>query len=337
MTTGFNVQHSNLNGTVLDQDTQIKGDYTHVLPWAFLRLMISDEKNLEFRYRTSTREPSITELQPFIDNSDPLRTYVGNPALTPEYRHSLRMQYRYFNQFTFINLFSSLSVTFTDDRIVLSREIDQLKQKIQPVNSNGGWTTNGRLDFGLPIRPLGLEFEVENRLMYSTGSEFVEAAENKSRILRYTLELELENRNREIFDLEAGSRWTFNNVHYSLNDELNQTYVNTTLYSELSYYPTKEWTMYTSLNYRLYDQDVFGSGQNVALLEASISRLLLRDKVEVQFSVLDLLNQNQGVNFTNSSLYIQEERIESLGRYMMFKLTYRLSEFGRGGRGRRPF
>ena len=40
--------------------------------------------------------------------------------------------------------------------------------------------------------------------------------------------------------------------------------------------------------------------------------------------VLDLLNQNQGVNITTSASLIQEERIESLGQYVMLKFTYRL-------------
>jgi hypothetical protein len=39
---------------------------------------------------------------------------------------------------------------------------------------------------------------------------------------------------------------------------------------------------------------------------------------------IDLLNQNQGVNITNSPSYIQKERIESLGRHRMMKFIYRL-------------
>ncbi len=81
----------------------------------------------------------------------------------------------------------------------------------------------------------------------------------------------------------------------------------------------------------MYDQEVF-AGQNVALLEASISRLFMNERAEIQLVGIDLLDQNQGVNITNSPSYIQEERIESLGRYLMLKFVYRLRPGSRRGR-----
>ena len=95
------------------------------------------------------------------------------------------------------------------------------------------------------------------------------------------------------------------------------------------------WTLITSLNYRIFDQEIFGPGQNVAIMNASISRLVMNNRVEVRLAGVDLLNQNQGVSLTNTSAYVQEERIESLGRYLMLRLTYRLGSLGRGGQGGR--
>ncbi|MFQ5571807.1 MAG: outer membrane beta-barrel protein [Rhodothermales bacterium] len=333
-TSGVNIQRSTLDGTVLDRDEQITNGYTHILPWAIFKIVLSDGKNMDFRYRTSTREPSITELQPFADNSDPLNIYMGNPTLAPEYRHSFTAQYRFFDQFSFVNLFTSFTVTYTKDRIVPSRSVDeQLRQVVTSVNSDGGWVTNGSVSFGTPIRPIGVRLNLSNRLMYSTGSEFVNEAENVSRILRNTVTAGLSNRSKEVFDVRAGGRLTFNSVDYSLNEELNQSYINSTFYASGSYYLGDTWTFNMSLNYRVFDQGVFGPGQNIALLEASISRLFMNNRAEMQMAGLDLLNQNQGVNFTNSSTSIQEERIESLGRYLMLKFIYRLS--GQGSRGRK--
>ena len=68
-------------------------------------------------------------------------------------------------------------------------------------------------------------------------------------------------------------------------------------------------------------------------MNGSISRLVMNNRVEVRLAGVDLLNQNQGVSLTNTSAYIQEERIESLGRYLMLRFTYRLGSLGRGGRG----
>ena len=340
LTTGVNVQRSNLQGVVLDAGETITNGFTHVLPWALFRTSLKEGRSLDLRYNARTREPSVTELQPFADNSNPLRVNVGNPALTPEYRHAVRAQFRSYDQFSFVNLFAAFNATYTRNRIVPSRQVDaQLRQVISAVNSDIGWDMGGNVYFGTPLRRLGVRLDLSNNFSASTGSEFVNDAENKSRILRNTSGVRVSNRARDIIDIEAGFRATLNNINYSLNEELNRNYVNSTFDAEASYHPGFAWTIRGALYYRIYDQEVFGPGQNVAILEASISRLVMNERAEVQLSVDDLLNQNQGVNFTNSSTYIQEERIESLGRYVMLKFMYRLSPLGnfggKGGRGSR--
>ena len=157
--------------------------------------------------------------------------------------------------------------------------------------------------------------------------------ENVSRIFTQRVDASLENRDKNVFDLRVGSRLSFNNVDYSLNEELAQEYLNKTLYANGTLYYGNGWTLNSALNYQFYDQEIFGAGQNVAMWEASIARLVMDNRVEVQLVGFDLLNQNQGVNLSNTSAYIQEERVESLGRYIMLRLTYKLGNLGRGGRG----
>ena len=322
---GLQVQGSDLNNIVLDRDEQFTNEYTDLLPSANFRIQFDEGENLDVRYTTSTREPTTTELQPYADNSDPLNVYVGSPDLTPEYTHRLNTEYRFFDQFSFVNLFTYLRMTYTKDDIVPSRTVGPLaRQVVTLVNSGGGWTTNGGINFGTPIRRLGARLNVEYGVTYAKASEFVNQAENRSRLLRNTIDVGLENRAKDVFDIRAGGRFTFNDVDYSLNEELNQGYLNRTFYATGTYYLGDAWTFNASMDYRLYDQEVFGPGQNVALLGASISRLVRDEQLEIQLVAFDLLNQNQGVSITSSSSFIQEERIQSLGQYLMLKFVYRL-------------
>ena len=58
----------------------------------------------------------------------------------------------------------------------------------------------------------------------------------------------------------------------------------------------------------------------------------MNNKAEIQLVGLDLLNRNVSVNYSNTGNFIQEERINSLGRYFMLKFVYNLSGIGnRGG------
>ena len=332
---GLQVQNSNLDGIILDRDEKIENRYTHVLPSLNYRYQFKPGTNLNFNYSASTREPTMTELQPFTDNSDPLNVYTGNPDLTPEYSHGFRGEYRYFDMFSFVNLFTYLNVTYTTDDIVLSRTVDDKGlQELTPINSGQGWTVNSGVNFGRPIRTIGARTQLDYSITYSKGSEFINEAENESRILSHSVNASLENRDKELFDVRAGARFSFNDVEYSLNKDLNQDYVNSIYYASGSYYLGDLWTLTSSFNYQTYDEDVFGPGQNVALLQASISRLIMNERAELQLIGYDLLNQNQSVAFTTTSSLIQETRVESLGHYLILKVNYKLGMAG-GGFGKR--
>jgi outer membrane receptor protein involved in Fe transport len=328
---GVRVQNSDLDGTVLDRDERIENGFTHVLPSADFRIQFDDAKTLRLRYTTSTREPSMTELQPFADNTNPTRIYIGNPNLTPEYSHSVNADYRFFDQFSFVNLFTYLRFSYTNNDIIQSRVSDaQALQTITPVNIDHSWSTNGGITYGRPIRRIGARINLNYSVNYTRGVELLNGLENKSRVWRNTIDASIDNRNKDIFDLRAGARFAFNDVEYTLNDELNQGYLDKTFYGNGMLYFGSGWTVSTTFNYRLYDEAVFGAGdRNVAMLQASVSKLALSDRVELEMVAFDLLDQNKGVAYTSGASFIQERRTESLGRYVMLKVMYRLGALGR--------
>jgi hypothetical protein len=340
---GLQVQRSNLDGTILDRDEYIENGYTHVLPSADYRIQLDEAKTLNFRYTTSTREPSMTELQPFADNTNPIRTYIGNPNLTPEYSHSFNADYRFFDQFSFVNLFTYLRFSYTNDDIVQSRVIDeQALQTVMPVNIDHSWSTNGGVTYGRPIRSVGARINLNYSFNYTRGVEILNELENNSRVLRNTIEASIDNRDKEIFDVRAGARYSFNDIQNTLNQELNQVYLDRTFYGNAMLHYGAGWTFSTTLNYRLYDESVFGVGdRNVAMLQASISKLAMNNRVELELIGFDILDQNKGVAYTTGTSFIQERRTESLGQYIMLKVMYRLgsrrggaAQGGGGGRRR---
>lgn len=330
------VQKSDLEGTIVNRSVDVSNGYTHILPSIYFRRSLTEASTIQLRYSTSTREPSLNELQPFIDNSNPLSVFIGNPDLEPQYTHSVYSEYRFFDQYTFVNVFASLRSSWTKDQIVQSRTIDeQLKQTFTNVNSGDGFSHSARATFGTPIRKLGIQINFNNSLNWSTGSQFINAEENKSRIIRYSPSLTVQNRFRDVFDVRGTYSLTFNDVDYSLNKEQNRQYTNSSLRFSGDLF-RGGWTFGTAVDFRMYDQKAFGGAENRALVEATVSKLLPNERTEIQFVVRDLLNQNQGISYSNSNNYIQETRVETLARYMMLKLIHKLSKGAApSGRGRR--
>ncbi len=331
---GLQAQRSRLEGTIDGRDDAIENGYTRVLPSADLRVQLSETQNVSFRYSTATREPSMEELQPFQDNTSPTNVYMGNPDLQPEYTHSVNGDWRYFDPFSFLNVFTYARLSRTGDDIVTSRTIDERGfQTLQPVNAGTSWSASGGINFGRPVRPLGINLSIDYSTSLTRRPEFVNGDENRARILGNTVSFQAQNRTKDRFDLSAVARFQLSDVEYSLNDDLDQSYMNSSYTLRGSMYVGDNWTVGGDWAWQRYDPDVFGDVENVALLNLSLSRFVMNEKGSIEISAVDLMNESQVVNFDTSPNSISESRTQALGRYLLIRFNYRLGNLG--GRGRR--
>ncbi|NNF03111.1 MAG: TonB-dependent receptor [Rhodothermales bacterium] len=323
---GAEVQTSTLEGDIRGRDETISRSYTHVLPSANLRHTIKEGMRIGLNYRTSTREPSMRELQPFTDNTDPQNVYVGNPNLKPEYTHALSVNLTYFDAFTFRNVFTFLRFTYTEDNITSSRTIeDNFSQTRTSVNAGEEWSAMGHVNVGTPINPLRATLRLSDNLNYSRGTELINGDENETRTIRNTVGVRLENRYKDRFDISANADFTFNVNEYSLNPQLDQSYVNASYRGSGTVYIRDVWQVGAELDYRVYSQEVFGEAQNVPSLNASVTRYLMDNRVEVELVGQDLLDESLGISYTNTSNYVQRSEYNAIGRYIMLRFRYNLS------------
>ena len=259
LTLGIRLQRSNLEGVILGRGASIANGYTHLLANARLKKEIKEGQTLQIRYDGSSREPSLTQLQPYADNTDPLNIYSGNPDLRPEYRHRVNADYRFFDEVTFINLRTFTRFTYTDDNISMSRVFDERGfQTRMPVNTSGEWSGTLGANFDTPIRRLGIDVELEYDVSYSEGTELVNHAANESRILRNSLEIGVDNREKDRIDVRASVSFNFNDVAYSLNQELDRGYVNSQYRAEATWHIGDAWTLESDFRHRVFDQGLFG-------------------------------------------------------------------------------
>ncbi len=334
---GVTLERTSLRGILTDAQEEVTSDYTYVLPWVRYRWRLATGKRIGLRYSGRSRVPSITELQPFTDNSDPLRIYMGNPDLRPEYSHTVRGDFNTYDQFSFVGFSAGFNMQLTQSEIVTTRTVDeQLRQVQSRVNAEAvSWSAGGRVGFETPIRPLGITVDISNDFSASVGAEFINGAENTNQRIVNSAGVRVRNRSAEVVEAEIGVKATYNDNRYSLNTEANQSYVNSTINSDIAWYPSENLTFESTLWYRIFDRDVFDNQytgrfpstfsrqSNILRLDLAISHLLLDGRGEVRLEIFDVFDQNTGVNYTNTATYVQESRVISLGRYVMLKFIYR--------------
>lgn len=324
------VQSSNLKGVIESENLDISKDFLNFLPSLGLRYNIDNSKHLNLGYRTSVNQPSVSQLSPTIDNSNPLRSYIGNPDLKTEYTHSVSANFSLFDRFSFTNFFANVNGQLTENKITNATSINQeLVQTISPVNIDREMTLNGYLSFGTSVKPLGIKMNISGSSTLVKSQLYINTNDND--ISRYinSINFRIENRKKNAIDVQTGYKITLNQTRYSDNQELNRDFINTIVYTDLSIDFLKSWNLSSSLDYEFYEGDAFNTTLELPIVRASISKYFLKNKRgELKLSVFDLLNKTTGISRNSSFNYVEDSRQNTVTQYYMLSFTYSLSAFG---------
>lgn len=335
LTAGAAVQHSALEGELVGSETPIRRTFTRLMPAAFFNYDFKTGRDFGLEYTTNLREPSLEQLQPVVDNSDPLSTYQGNPDLRPEYAHSLGLRFLNFDQFTMTSIFANLNATYISDRITNASTVDSLfRRNLRPVNVARDFTTSGYVSFNTPLRFIKTNLSLNLNATYNRGILFVNEAENLTDRWTNSAEIRFDNRRKDWVDWSIGTNLSHNSTRYSVSTALDQTFVNQRYFGEITAFPNKKWAIGTGLDYSIYSQEAFGERRAVPLWRASLTRYVLKNnKGQIKIAAFDLLNRNIGIRRNSQFNFVEEERVRNLGRYVMVSFAYSLAGFKREKNG----
>ena len=334
--TGIAVQESSLDGKLPLKNVEVSRRFTNILPNFRFNYDIANSKRMGLNYDTDVQQPSINQLAPVVDNSDPLNVYVGNVTLRPEYSHAIGLNYNSFNSFDFSNIFFFIDARYTKDKIKDSQNTDEKgRRTVQPVNVANELSFTANMSVGFRIKALNSRINFSPSANYSRGLGIINNITNttQTRILHSNLKYEyrpIDGPLKEVLELSASADVSHNQTLYSLSGAFNQAYFNQTYTGEAILNLPKNWNIRTDLNYLIYNFGGTGFEQRLPLWNASISKSFLKNKRgELKISAVDILNQNVGIQRFAQQNYIQDERIRSLARYFLLTFTYNL-KYGAG-------
>ncbi len=328
--TGAKVQNADLKGDLVTQNTVVSKNFLNLLPSTNFRYTFTTTKNFDFSYSTSVSEPSVQQLQPLVDNSNPISVYIGNPDLRAAYNHRFTLHYTAFDQFNFRSFFVSLNGTYTSNAITNSQTIDNLfRQTTQPVNVDYNFSLSNYLSFGTPLKFIGSKVRITSNTLFNQNIVFINGTQNDVDRWSQSVDIRIENRKKNVLDVMVGTKITYNQTQYSVNKNLDQSFINRSYYADIAIDFAKTWTFKAEFDYRLFNSDAFADNQEFPLLRAYISKTMLESKrLELKLSAFDILNQNEGVNRSSELNYIQDQRFNALSRYFMFGLSYAIRGVG---------
>jgi hypothetical protein len=325
-TAGASVQHTQLTGDLEILDVQINNSFQNFLPVARFSYDFSTNRHLRFDYETSVQEPTIQQLQPVVDNRDPLNPYQGNPSLRPAYQQSWRLNFNTFDPGSFIGFFSFIDVDYTANAISNSVTNENFIRTTMPVNVSDNLRVYANATVSFPLTKLKSRFNISGNLRDERGSNILDEAEYFIRQRTAGGSLRYNYRYKEIFDVTLGAQLNRQKVDYEF-DQPDQTFFNRTYTAESNLTVRKNYQFSAALEYLVYENEGTNFNQHIPLINLSISRFILKgNSGEVKFSVTNLLNKALGINQTSSVNYVEQIITNSLGRYFMISFTYALNK-----------
>lgn len=334
---GATWQQAKLEGMVITgtKDSVISKSFTNILPNARFQYNFSRYKNVTLNYNTNTSQPTVAQLQPLPDNSNPLYIKLGNPNLKQEFTQSLRLNASFVNPFKNRNLFAFFTLQQTQNKIVNYDKINSFGvDSVLPVNVNGVYNMNGNVSFGFPVHFLKGSFDISSVINTYHGKQFANTQENTINTITAGPEARLDMSPTDKLNLSLNASLNYSKTKYSLPSARNSKYFTQEYGVDLDWQFSKGFLLATDFNYRINNQYATGFNTKVPLWNASISKQVLHfNRGELKLSANDILNQNIGINRSANQNYIEDSRVNTLRRFFLLSFTYNLTKTGLSNAG----
>lgn len=335
--TGVSIQNAILNGENISAKTKLSQRFQDILPNANFRYNFSQTKNLNIDYRTSTNQPSITQLQPVLDQSNINRQVIGNPDLKRSYAHNLNIRFFSSKILAGKSFFSTLNASTTNNSIVNYDSVLPNRTILsKPVNVNGAYRINGTMNYGFGIKKLnsrlsfGLNGGLNNSISYANGQLNTIVTKSTGPSMTYSYILD------EVIDISLSARYAYSKTTNEISPNLNTNFLTKVFGADMTNYLPFNIVLNQSLNYTINSGRAEGFNTAVPIWNASFSKFFMKNKrAELRMSAFDLLNKNIGINRNVSQNQIVDRSYNVISQYFLLSFTYSLQKSGLGG-GSRP-
>ena len=329
-TIGVGVEPSKLISKYFDlnvnHDSTIVRNVVNFSPQLILNIIPRKGKKLTLKYKGDTKQPTVNQLQPIVDNSNPLYLYIGNPDLKPEFTNSLTFNYNTTNLVNYNYFYAGYIFESSINKLSNKVFIDTTGvQTAIPTNVNGTYAMNLNTGVGIPIKKyflnLGCNTGYLNDINYLNNVSF------STKVLSFGFNTRL-NYNGDRLTFAPIAKISLNKAWYDLQNRPDAQYLNYNLGFEFQ--ADLFWDIKIGSDIQYIKNNGYGQGYNLdmTLWNAFISQQIFSNKRGIlKFQIYDILNQNKSVFRTTSNNYIEDTKVNNLSQLFIVSFSYNFSKF----------
>jgi len=323
---GLGYRNIMIDNRNLITDSLITQNIDNLLPQFRYQFKPSQGTRLNIRYNTRSDQPSINDLQPVQDNSNPNAIQIGNPDLEPNYVHSININFNTWKALSGRYIWSGLRATYTDNAFANSTTYDDYGRTIsQTRNVDGNISSSIFAGAGFPILNRKIEFEPNLVGTYMKYTNFIDGEENitKNSMISGGLDIQF---TFDSLEFSIGNNYSYTNPESSLSAFSNQPY------STQRYTARVEWRMKggfkikADANYSINKGRSQGFDQNIFVINTELSKAFLKtENLILALNANDILNQNINLIREVNGNVITDNFTTIISRYFLMRLTYKFN------------
>ena len=318
-----NVVIDNLNN---ETDEVINQNENDLLPYVEYRYKFSNAHQIRFDYSTTSNQPSLNQLQPVRDNTDPNSLVIGNPNLRPNYSHSMNIFYNKWNALKYSYVYAGGYFSYTDNdfsnSIVFTPD-GRSTSKAVNVDGNmyGGFYAGG----GIPIYKKVISLRPNAMGNYTNYKTYINTQENQTENYGIDGSLGLEWRTDSIeISLSAGVGYNYpkSSLSMGLNEPYTVQRYKVKVFFELPF----RFFIESDAEYQINSRRAEGYNAKPFIWNAKLNRRFLKTgNLVIDVAVFDIFNQNIGISRNVGTNIITDVRSQIIARYFMVGATWRFN------------
>ncbi|MCH5240634.1 MAG: TonB-dependent receptor [Muribaculaceae bacterium] len=307
----------------------------NVAPFANIRVKFANGSSIRANYRARTSQPSMSQLQPVADVSDPLNIKIGNPELKPTFTQSIRLNFNHYDadrqQSFMLMVNASYALNTIVSRTTTNSETGGRVTTYSNVNGNTNLMFMGM--YTGPFSNKKWRFNARLNTRYASTPGYINGDFNRSDNITLSPSAGI-TFSSDIFQISVNPNYSLSSIHNSLPDQVNRRTQSYGFWADASLYLPFGLDISTDLNFAANSGYTSGYNINQWLWNAQLSYSFLADK-SLTFSVkaYDILHQKKNISRSVSANAIVDNEYNDLTRYFLFSLTWSFNSLKKKNKG----
>jgi len=330
---GSDVSTTNFNQTDIFKDTVFERNYTNFFPRANFVYKFNQTSRVFMSYNGRTEQPTITQISPLADNTNPLVIYIGNPALNEQFIHNFNFNANSFKVLSQRGFYMYGNMSVTENAIVTNQVTDTNGiTYFRYVNTNGNYNSWMGFNYFKKFAKLDADFNWGINFNASRYNNFVNGVKNKTDNYAPGVQFGFNKSKEKKYNINYWANFNYNISKSSINQEQETKYWTQSHNVDVTVYLPWKLEVNNQLQVDLRQKtETFINNNNVFLWNGYIGRKFLKnDKGLLKLYAYDILDQNKGYDRQVNTNVVTERNYETLTQYFLLSFVWNFSKTAAG-------